>query len=852
MFNSLGPQWMFDTDIHPGVVTQSARFSDTNNKYLQRTDSTTPTSTQKFTFSCWLKNWSINSGDTIFGSDKGTAGGPGDAAWIQFTTNRRLNIYNITGASYNLQWTSDAMYRDVTNWYHFVIRVDTTQGSADDRVRLYVNGTQQTGSYATTVGQNNNVSFNNAAGKFRIAGLGYADGYEGDFYLADVHHCDGYSYAPTEFGEDKNGVWIPKIASVSYGNTGYRLEFKNSTVGSTSGSSSTIGADTSGNGHHFNDYNMGTDDSNIPDCPENNFCTVNSNRESTLVNGSVTLSEGNLQSVDGGTTYGVHWTGTFGITTGRWYWEIYVHTMGGSYASIGLTNRVERSTTAGTAVYYNNGGTRNPQASTPFLTAYGATYTNGDVIGIAFNADNETVTFFKNNVSQGAVDDVLTKANGPYFAAVGDGQNSTTYKYVANFGQDDTFAGNLSSNGNTGGGGKFYYTPPAGFNALCSNALEDGIISPNPSASSAPTDYFNTVLYTGNDGTQTITGVGFQPDWVWIKARNQTRFHNVFDSVRGTGRNIRPNANNAEVNDNDTLTAFATDGFSLGNDGTGARGTNYSTDNYVAWCWKAGGAPTASNTAGVGEAPTAGSVLIDGKETTAPLAGSIKIDKLSANTISGFSIVTYTANSNTQCTLPHGLNSAPNMVIIKNRDASSNGQWVIGQDQNGFTGQLYLDDGGAFSSNSGSFANTAPTSSVVTINTDNTVNEGTDEFVMYCFHNVEGFSKIGSYTGNNSTDGPFAYTGFRPAWIMLKRTNDSGSFQLLDDKRNPSNPTDLYLYTPGTGAEVDGSGLGTPIIVDFLSNGFKVRSTEAVYNSSGGRFLYLAFASADFKTSNAR
>ena len=123
---------------------------------------------------------------------------------------------------------------------------------------------------------------------------------------------------------------------------------------------------------------------------------------------------------------------------------------------------------------------------------------------------------------------------------------------------------------------------------------------------------------------------------------------------------------------------------------------------------------------------------------------------------------------------------------------------------------------------------------------------------MYCFHNVEGFSKIGSYTGNNSTDGPFAYTGFRPAWIMLKRTNDSGSFQLLDDKRNPSNPTDLYLYTPGTGAEVDGSGLGTPIIVDFLSNGFKVRSQEAVYNSSGGTFLYLAFASADFKTSNAR
>ena len=879
MFRSIGTQWMFDTGIHPGVVTQSARFSDVSNKYLQRTDSTTPTSTQKFTFSCWLKNSTLNSGDTIFGSDKGTAGGPGDAAWIQFTTNRRLNIYNITGASYNLQWTSDAMYRDVMNWYHFVIRVDTTQGSADNRVRLYVNGTQQTGSYATTVGQNNNVSFNNAAGKFRIAGLGYADGYEGDFYLADIHHCDGYSYAPTEFGEDKNGVWIPKIASVSYGNTGYRLEFKNSTVGSTSGSASTIGADTSGNGHHFNDYNMGIDDSNIPDCPDNNFSTWNplfrgGEKSASMTGSAPTLSEGNLEvSLPVNSYIG----NTFRPTRGRWYVEIRIKTLGSVNGEVdwGWLQANEYSGTTGHSGQAKKWGAYYHAYSTAHIRLYDETSQLGSNINLTLAAGSILQLAWDVDKGKGwiGVDNVwyhTDSNNGNPSSGVNEtftftadeaknlqcyiANGTSTDVHTVNFGQDPTFGGTLTG-ANTGtakgGGGTFKYTPPTGFNALCSNALEDGIISPNPSASSAPTDHFNIVLKSmSTNSEEAITGVGFQPDWIWGKSRNSSYDHHIYDSLRGATKYVLANSNSSETTDANSLKSFDADGFTVGSGSTFAPYSN--GNNVVFWCWKAGGAPTASNTAGVGEVPTAGSVLIDGKQATAPLAGSIKIDKLSANTLSGFSIVTYTANSNTQCTLPHGLNSAPNMVIIKNRDASSNGQWVIGQDQNGFTGQLYLDDGGAFSSNSGSFANTAPTSSVVTINTDNTVNEGTDEFVMYCFHNVEGFSKIGSYGGNNSTDGPYVYTGFRPSWIMLKRSNDSGSFQLLDDKRNPSNPTDLYLFTPGNGAEVDGSGLGTPIIVDFLSNGFKVRSTEAVYNSSGGRFLYLAFAGADFKTSNAR
>ena len=190
------------------------------------------------------------------------------------------------------------------------------------------------------------------------------------------------------------------------------------------------------------------------------------------------------------------------------------------------------------------------------------------------------------------------------------------------------------------------------------------------------------------------------------------------------------------------------------------------------------------------------------------------------------------------------------MVIIKNRSSSPNGQWVVGQDAyTGFTGQMYLNTTGAFSSNSGSFANTAPTSSVVTINTDNTVNEGTDDFVMYCFHSVEGYSKIGSYRGNSSTDGTFVYTGFRPAWLMIRNASNGGAWCIFDNKQNPDNAVNLMLLAD---QNVTTSGGGTGDNLDFLSNGFKLRDNSGGRNTSSQTYIYMAIAEADFKTSNAR
>jgi len=282
---------------------------------------------------------------------------------------------------------------------------------------------------------------------------------------------------------------------------------------------------------------------------------------------------------------------------------------------------------------------------------------------------------------------------------------------------------------------------------------------------------------------------------------------------------LQSDLTDAEVTTTTNFTSFDSDGFSHGNSGR----VNESGKTYVAWNWKANGGTTSSNT--------------DGTITST----------VQASTDGGFSIVTYTGTGSLG-TVGHGLSSAPNMVIIKSRAGSSVPNWVIGQDQSGFTGQMYFDTG-AFGSNSGSFNNTAPTNSVVTINTDNTVNQSSATYVMHCFHNVEGYSKIGSYTGNNSTDGTFVYTGFRPAWVMIKRTNGTGQWFIMDNKRIGYNGANYRLLADANSTEYTGASSN---IIDIISNGFKCKTTSSNTNGSSDTYIYLAFAEQPFKFSNAR
>jgi len=322
------------------------------------------------------------------------------------------------------------------------------------------------------------------------------------------------------------------------------------------------------------------------------------------------------------------------------------------------------------------------------------------------------------------------------------------------------------------------------------------------------------VLYTGNASTQSITGVGFQPDFTWIKTRSIAYYHRVFDSVRGVANGLYTNATSAEATyaSLDGVTSFDADGFSLDS----KIGTNENSASYVAWNWKADN--------------TSGTTNTDGSITST----------VSANTTAGFSIVGYTGNGISGSTVGHGLTQFPQLILQKNRSAAI--EWASFTTAiDGSYDYFYLDLANAA-------GNGGPDSNSDTVFTvyDNYTNQSGANHIAYCFHSVEGYSKIGSYTGNGSTDGPFVYTGFRPAFVMVKRTNNTGNWLIQNNKALGYNPSNSELYANLGNTEV------TADRADFLSNGFKPRVNSAENNASGSTYIYMAFAENPFKYSNAR
>ena len=332
--------------------------------------------------------------------------------------------------------------------------------------------------------------------------------------------------------------------------------------------------------------------------------------------------------------------------------------------------------------------------------------------------------------------------------------------------------------------------------------------------------FFNATLWTGNGGTQTITngvaGQSFQPDFVWYKGRNTTFNHALFDSIRGTLQRISSNLTDAESTTSGSLTAFNSNGFSVGSDA----GANQNTSTYVGWQWKAGGAAV-TNT-----------------------AGSISA-QVSANTTSGFSVVTYTGTG-ANATIGHGLGVAPSMIIVKRRDAGSSG-WSVYFITLAAGYVLSLQTTGAQANSATRFTTTLPTSTVFSIGTDSDLNASAGTYVAYCWTPIAGYSAFGSYTGNGSTDGTFVYLGFRPRFIILKRT-DAGAdaWIMMDTSTQTYNVVGNFLQPSQTDAE-----LYAPIC-DFLSNGFKLRQTYTTINASGASYIYMTFAENPFKYANAR
>jgi hypothetical protein len=324
-----------------------------------------------------------------------------------------------------------------------------------------------------------------------------------------------------------------------------------------------------------------------------------------------------------------------------------------------------------------------------------------------------------------------------------------------------------------------------------------------------PASYFNTVLYTGTGSSNARTGVGFQPDWVWIKARSSAQSHWVVDVIRGADKRLQTNTTSADSTQVTGVTSFDTDGFTVGTDNS----TNGSGTTFVSWCWDANGAGV-SNTSGT-------------------ISSTV-----SANTTSGFSIVSYTGTG-ANATVGHGLGVAPRMIIFKSRNSATS--WPVYHASIGATQFGALNASDAFSASSLPFNNTAPTSSVFSLGSSGGTNS--TSMIAYCFSEIKGYSKFGSYTGNGSTDGTFIYTGFKPSWIMFKRSDGVQDWYIYDNKRNTFNPENLQIDAMDSGAE------STLLSGDFVSNGFKFRSLSSAFNTSGGTYIYMAFAENPFVSS---
>jgi hypothetical protein len=733
---------------------------------------------------------------------------------FQFTGDRLgLGLYT----QYILLTTQ--LFRDVSAWYHIVVALDTTNATADNRCRMYINGVE-----VTVFTTRNNPTLNadygiNQATQHDIGRSEYNNSTCLGGYMTEVNFIDGQALTPSSFGmtNPQTGQWIPLKYSGTYGTNGFYLNFKDAT------STTTLGYDYSGNANNWTTNNFsvtaGAGNDSLTDVPtpwfaynttgdvggviRGNYCTWNP----TDVSASATYTNGNL---DTSSSSGVSAKGTIGVSSGKWYWEVLC--VSGDFNAVGARIGLDSTTTPATNAAGNRVGSTTTSYSYNSWSgskqnstggAYGATYTTNDIIGVAIDLDNGKIWWSKNGTFQASGDPVagtnaaFTNLSGSYTPAIGT-DTGGSIGLTVNFGQRP-----------------FAYTPPTGFRSLCTTNLPATAIGFG--LTNQGDDYFNAKTYAGSASIQSITGIGFQPDLVWIKNRTAAESNQLVDAVRGATKALMSNETSDETTWTNGLTSFDSDGFTLGVNNR-YNDTGY---NYVAWNWKAAGS-TVSNT-----------------------AGSIT-STVSANTTAGFSIATYTGTGS-NATVGHGLGVAPRLVIVKHRSTASGGpyNWRVYHASLGNTGGVFLNTTAAFASNSGFWNDTTPTSTVFTIGTDPGVNASTTTYVAYCFAAVPGYSAFGTYTGNASTDGPFIYTGFRPRFIFGKDSGGTNNWWIFDSARDTYNVAGKILRPNLSDAELD-----SPPRVDLLSNGFKIRSVNLPNDAT--TYIYAAFAESPFQFANAR
>ena len=801
-----------DSALGGNVIEKSLRFnnysSSADDAQLYRTVSTT-SNRRTYTHSFWVKRTKLGYG-MIFGQ---TDGSGSNFCYFVFNSNNKIEfneyVYNSGGNKFRLITTR--VFRDTTAWYHIVTNVDTTQGSAADRVKIYVNGVQETAFDTGIYPDQNYDTFINwtlyAAMRIGLNGWGYGGA---NCYLSEFNAVDGYAYDPSYFGytESQTGLWRPKRYEGTYGTNGYHLKFND-----TSNLPLSLGRDASINGNHFQTDNIstssGTGNDSVTDTPTNNWATMN---PLSAIRNSPTFRNGNLEVIGPGSGIG-KCGATCGLSSGKWYVEAKIHHTG-SNLQLGIINA---NTNYNNNEYIGSGSdfaiaadclyARIRKEGSTVQSSLGGMQ-NTDILGFAIDMDNGSFQLYNNGSTKGSAVSFSVADYAPVTFAQTTGADSSKVEW--NFGQQG-----------------FTYTPPTGYKAVNSQNLP-----PNVPSIIRPQRHFDTLLYDGDgSASRDITGLEFRPDMIWIKNRSQASTHSLQDSIIGFGddKTLRPDTSNA-LDTNGNLYGYINhtlpNGFNVngGSEHASSRVNSSSSGaKHVAWCWKGGGTAV-SNT--------------DGSITT----------QVSVNEEAGFSIATYTGNGATTATIGHGLGKTPAWIIIKNRSSSTD--WVVMHEGIGsYDGGNYkhqpikLNSTGAKTSILGIWQ--TPNSSTQQISDGQTsgsnrplTNTSGDNYVAYFWAEIPGYSKFGSYTGNGSSDGTFVFLGFRPAWVMVKRTDSSEPWVIMDNKRPGFNPNSKGIYSNSSAAENDASGR----YKDFLSNGFKARGTSGEQNSSGGTYIYMAFA----------
>jgi hypothetical protein len=707
-------------------------------------------------------------------------------AWIYSTSiaNQQMVLSNriaVSGAAnFDFQIVSSRMRFGTTStdiligtitlssntWYHVAVsRVGTTS-------RLFINGVLDVSSTTSYTLSSNSITHVGTNGTYAPTQYPFI-GYIQDLRVSKVGRYSGAFTPPAAaFAYNVQDVgfqqWTPANISVTAGVGNDNLTDTVSDYGTDTG----LGGQVRGN-----------------------YATLSPLSGDT----NAVLSNGNL-TVTGGTASGNSRYGTFGVSSGKWYWDYTMTIIGVNGQMAGVTTDITQTTgLTGVKGYYFNGNKYD--GATP--SAYGATFTTNDVIGVALDMDAGTITFYKNGVSQGVAFSGLT---GTYFPLA---RISAGIQGDFNFGQR-----------------AFSYTAPAGFKCLVSTNLPtvNGI---GATSTTQADNYFDIATYTGNGTTQSVLlpGQGFTPDFTWIKSRSSgTEWNVLCDSLRGPNKLIYSNSTTAEATVTNVLNSFDSGGFSVGFNTTytSAR-TNTNTATYVGWAWRGGGSTGVANTDG-----------------TIP-------STVSANTTNGCSIVTYTGTG-ANATVGHGLGVAPSFITIKQRNGTWS--WMTYHVSLPTNAYVLLNDTAAQATSRPDVYNGAPSSTVINIGNNATINGSGSTYVAYCFAPVSGFSAMGSYTGNGSADGPMIYTNFRPAYVLVKCSTTARNWEHFDSARDTYNVVDLRLQPNLANAEASGTTAAL-LFADFLSNGFKIRGTEVDWNQSGSTYVYIAFAAFPFKYSRA-